>query len=159
MGLNNKITYFSFINFYNYPSKILIKPGLPIKIFYFLIIKKKRRYFNFLGFVLSTDFKHRNFSLANTWNNQMLNIKFSFVCPFIYNIYKIFKYNLLFYRVSKFYFINKIKIKDRFIRDDLFKKMVQYDICRVFLDRRFLAPFLFKNKRKNFRRVRKKFRY
>lgn len=145
------------INLYNKPSKFKLELGCPVRIFYFLVIKKKRKVFSFLGFCLSINRNNSNFCLANTWGNQFLNIIFPLICPFILNLYKNYKYNYLKFRITKFYFKNKIKIKDL---TPIFNiKVVQYNIFLLLLNKFFFSLYLLKKYRKHFKKIKKKFRY
>lgn len=146
-------------NRYNYPTRFSLKIGQSVKIFYFLIIKKKRRYFNFFGFLVSKNLNANNFSIINSWGNQLLYIKFPLVCPFIYNFYRTYKYNVLNYRVSKLYFKKKVKIKDLYVNFLFHKHIIQYSLHYLLLNKTCNRIFLVKKKRKQFKKIKKKFRY
>lgn len=145
------------INLYNKPTKFNLKIGYPIRIFYFLVIKKKRKVFSFLGFCLSLNYNNLNFCLANTWGNQFLKITFPLVCPFIISLHRNYKYNFLKFRITKFYFKKKIKIKD--LTPIINQKTVQYNIFLLLLNKFFFSVFLLKKYRKHFKKIKKKFRY
>ena len=83
------------INFYNKPTKFNIKIGDPLRLFYFLVIKKKRKVFSFLGFCLTISLNTLNFCLANSWGNQFLKITFPLISPFILSLHRNYKYNAL----------------------------------------------------------------
>lgn len=147
----------SSINFYNKPTKFNFWTGYPFKMFYFLVIKKKRKVFSFLGFCISLNFNTMNFCLANSWGNQFLKITFPLVCPFILSMHRNYKYNILKYRITKFYFKNKIKIKD--LTPVFNIKTVQYNIIFLLLNKVFFSTYLVKKRRKHFKKIKKKFRY
>lgn len=146
------------INIYNSATKFKLNVGDPIRLFYFLVIKKKRKIFSFLGFCLSINKNTLNFSLANTVGNQFLKITFPFICPFIISMHRNYKYNVLDFRIKKFYFKKKIKIKDL---TPIFSKRsrVQYNIIFLLLNKVFTSICLIKKKRKHFKKSKKKFRY
>lgn len=145
------------INLYNKPTKFKLRLGCPIRAFYFLVIKKKRKIFSFLGFCLSINYNNLNFCLANTWGNQFLKIVFPVICPFILSLHKNYKYNYLKFRITKFYFKNKIKIKD--LTPIFNVKIVQYNIFLLLLNKFFFSFYLLKKRRKHFKKIKKKFRY
>lgn len=148
---------FNLINFYNKPTKFKFFTGVPVRLFYFLVIKKKRKVFSFLGFCLSISLNTMNFCLANTIGNQFLKITFPLICPFVLSIHRNYKYNPLIFRVTRFYFKNKIKIKD--LTPIFNKKIVQYNIIFLLLKNVFFSVYLAKKHRKHFKKIKKKFRY
>lgn len=145
------------INLFNKPTKFKLVVGLPLRIFYFLVIKKKRKVFSFLGFCLSLNYNTMNFCLANTWGTQFLKITFPLICPFILSIHRNYKYNPLKFRVAKFYFKNKIRIKD--LTPIFNNKSVHFNILLLLLNKIFFSAYLLKKRRKHFKKIKKKFRY
>ena len=156
-----KQNYLKKINYYNMPTKKInyFYIGHPVKVLYFLIIKKKRRYFNFSGFCISFNLSNFNFTISGSVNNQYLKITFPLICPFIIGISRIYKYNILNFRISKIYFKNKIKIKNVFNLNLIYKKFLQYNIYNLILNKFFAPYYLSKKKRKYFKKIKKKFRY
>lgn len=104
-----------------YMKKFLV--GEVLSIYYFLIVKNKRKTFIFFGMLLSKNFKKLNFLLSNTLNGEMLKIKFSFDCPYIFGIFKSFKY-MFTVRSSKLYYKKKLNLSENFENDPLSNYLV-----------------------------------
>lgn len=117
--------------------KLKLKSGLVIKVYYFLVIKqKKKRYFEFIGLCLSVSKSKGNFILLNTWNNELIQITFSFYTPYILRLIKHYKYDF-FFRISKIFFRKKIRLTDDYRQDILTEvdHMLWYNLPRILISR------------------------
>lgn len=93
-----------------------------VSIYYFLVVKNKRKTFVFYGMLLSKNFKKLSFFLSNSLNGEMLKIKFLLDCPCVFGLFKSFKY-MFSSRTSKIYYKKKLNLSEIF-ENDPYKNLI-----------------------------------
>ena len=102
-----KISLSNVANVSKYIKKFIV--GDVLSIYYFVVVKNKRKAFIFHGMLLSKNFKKLSFFISNSLNGEMLKIKFLLDCPCVFGLFKSFKY-MFSARTSKIYYKKKLNL-------------------------------------------------
>jgi hypothetical protein len=129
--------------------------------FYFIIFKKKRKYFIFLGLVLKCNKIRKNFIFTNSIHGQIFKIKINYLSPNLVFIEKSYKYNFfskkkLFVLGKKPILTNSLYYRTTFIST---KKFTEINIYKLIVYN-YVGKMSFNLiKKKKFKKIKKKFRY
>lgn len=111
---NSRIALFNDFNISNQIKKFKI--GEVLRIYYFLVIKNKRRVFTFFGMLISKNFSKFSYLISNSYNGHMIKILISMVSPYVLALFKSFKYiNKI--KKNKAYFKKKLRLTPNFEND------------------------------------------
>lgn len=88
-----------------------IKMGETIKIYFWVKVKKKKKLYSFVGFIILYK-KKLHLKLINLFNNELIKMLIPFSNPTILKIYKLKHHQRYISRLNKLYFKKKIHLTE-----------------------------------------------